>query len=260
MIENDSTLQQCMVFISRFVPWQQLRSVKWKNEKPPPKQAYIPTEIEHIANVLTHAVGVLPSIAATLKLWERSHCNAQKLSAIVYGATLVFLFGISTSFHCVFYSIRKGVLKDFLHRCDRAMIYIFIAGSYFPWLTIQHLPDEGWSCSMKWIVWILAILGIIYQQVFHERYKMLETVFYLVMGIFPALPIVTEHYGFDGMIQLKIGGILYVIGIVFFKSDGSIPCAHAIWHVFVILAASVHYFAILHNLYPLKLPLENVEF
>lgn len=72
------------------------------------------------------------------------------------------------------------------------MIYIFIAGSYFPWLTVQHIPLEGWGLSMKWFVWVLAGLGILYQQAFHERYKSLETLFYIIMGIFPALPIIAE--------------------------------------------------------------------
>lgn len=158
-------------------------------------------------------------------------------------------------------------MKDVLHRCDRAMIYIFIAGSYFPWLTIHNIPVDGWSSSMKWIIWLMAVMGIVYQQAFHEKYKTLETLFYVFMGVFPALPIVTEvstmtflsipafkfvlfQHEFSGMSELKMGGILYVIGIVFFKSDGSIPCAHAIWHLFVVLAAGVHYFAILNNLYP----------
>lgn len=83
-------------------------------------------------------------------------------------------------------------MKDVLHRCDRAMIYIFIAGSYFPWLTIQSLPMDSWASSMKWIVWLLAALGITYQQVFHEKYKTLETLFYCFMGLFPAVPIITE--------------------------------------------------------------------
>lgn len=83
-------------------------------------------------------------------------------------------------------------LRHILHRCDRAMIYIFIAGSYFPWLTIQELPTHGWSSSMKWFVWLLAILGITYQQTFHEKYKCLETIFYLIMGIGPSLFIICE--------------------------------------------------------------------
>jgi monocyte-to-macrophage differentiation protein len=50
--------------------------------------------------------------------------------------------------------------------------------------------------------------------------------------------------------ELKIGGLLYILGVVFFKADGKIPCAHAIWHIFVVMAAGVHYYAILNYLYP----------
>lgn len=52
-----------------------------------------------------------------------------------------------------------------------------------------------------------------------------------------------------GEYQLKMGGLLYMLGVVFFKSDGTIPCAHAIWHLFVTSAAATHYFAILEHLY-----------
>lgn len=83
-------------------------------------------------------------------------------------------------------------LKDVLHRCDRGMIYIFIAGSYFPWLTIEQLPQEGVSSHMRWVIWIMAIMGVVYQQIFHEKYKKLEIIFYLIMGICPVLPILSE--------------------------------------------------------------------
>lgn len=99
---------------------------------------------------------------------------------------LVFFFFLQTIFSS--YSL----LKDVLHRCDRAMIYVFIAGSYFPWLTLEPLPNDGWASSMSWFVWILALLGIVYQQTFHEKYKSLETCFYLVMGIGPAICLIQE--------------------------------------------------------------------
>lgn len=88
--------------------------------------------------------------------------------------------------------IRSRQLRHVLHRCDRAMIYIFIAGSYFPWLTILELPTHGWSSYLKWCVWLLAILGITYQQTFHEKYKCLETIFYLIMGLGPSVLIMIE--------------------------------------------------------------------
>jgi hypothetical protein len=70
------------------------------------------------------------------------------------------------------------------------MIYVFIAASYFPWLTIQPFPLSGWTAELWWIVWVLASLGILYQQLFHERYKCLETCFYLFMGIVPSIAII----------------------------------------------------------------------
>jgi monocyte to macrophage differentiation protein len=54
---------------------------------------------------------------------------------------------------------------------------------------------------------------------------------------------------FVGMPELKIGGFLYLVGVFFFKADGKLSCAHAIWHLFVVVGASVHYIAILKYLY-----------
>lgn len=82
------------------------------NKKALPQEAYNPTPIEHFANVVTHGVWVVPSIWATLDLLDRSRNGAQTLSALVYGATLIFLFCISTSFHCSSYCIRRGLVNN----------------------------------------------------------------------------------------------------------------------------------------------------
>lgn len=52
-----------------------------------------------------------------------------------------------------------------------------------------------------------------------------------------------------GVCELAAGGVLYVVGVVFFKSDGLVPFAHAIWHLFVAAGAAVHYYAIWRYLY-----------
>ncbi|KAL0204243.1 hypothetical protein M9458_002261, partial [Cirrhinus mrigala] len=59
----------------------------------------------------------------------------------------------------------------------------------------------------------------------------------------------------SGLCELLVGGGCYVLGMVFFKSDGIVPFAHAIWHLFVAMGAGIHYYAIWKYLYtPVNLP------
>ena len=45
------------------------------------------------------------------------------------------------------------------------------------------------SVSIRWAVWLLALLGITYQQLFHEKYKALETTFYVLIATLPSLAV-----------------------------------------------------------------------
>lgn len=69
----------------------------------------------------------------------------------------------------------------------------------------------------------------------------------MVVGVCPSI-VVIEMEDVSGLTELAIGGGMYIIGVLFFKSDGVIPFAHAIWHLFVCVGASVHYYAIFNHL------------
>jgi len=231
------------------VEW--MRRVRWKNPPALPGQPYQPTRVEHIANILTHGLYLFPVI---YRCWVdlisvKTTSPDKAWACLVYGLVTIGLFGVSTLFHVIFCANgNHGLLKHILHRCDRAMIYVFIAGSYTPWLTLKNLePKDGWGVFLRWAIWPFASMGIAYQQLFHEKYKSIETLFYIMIGVLPSL-VVYEMVDEEGLSELKLGGVIYLMGVVFFKLDGRLPFAHAIWHLHVVIASRIHYDAVIRYL------------
>uniref|UniRef100_A0A8C6VN76 Monocyte to macrophage differentiation associated n=1 Tax=Naja naja TaxID=35670 RepID=A0A8C6VN76_NAJNA len=217
------------------------------NHPAPANSRYKPTCYEHAANCYTHAFLIFPAIVGSALLHRLSEDQWEKITAWIYGIGLCALFIVSTVFHII--SWKKSHLRTMehcFHMCDRMMIYIFIAASYAPWLNLRELGPL--ASHMRWFIWLMAAGGAFYVFLYHERYKIVELFFYLAMGFSPAL-VVTSMNNTEGLQELAWGGVIYCMGVIFFKSDGIIPFAHAIWHLFVATAAAVHYYAIWKYLY-----------
>ncbi|KAF2346614.1 AdipoR/hemolysin-III-related [Trinorchestia longiramus] len=173
------------------------KRIAWMNPIAVGRAGYEPTTVEHWANIISHGVFVAPAIWLAWLLVESAGMevtdgwkSVRTVACGVYGAALVLLFTVSTVFHVVCYTGRGSFLRHLLHRADRAMIYLFIASSYTPWLLLKPLPLQSWTIHLRWGIWVLAVLGILYQQVFHEMFKMVDTVFYVLIGVMPSLAVV----------------------------------------------------------------------
>ncbi|XP_070636361.1 ras-associating and dilute domain-containing protein isoform X1 [Bos indicus] len=230
------------MFAPRLLDFQKTKYARFMNHRVPAHKRYQPTEYEHAANCATHALWIIPSILGSSNLYFLSDDDWEAISAWIYGLGLCGLFVVSTVFHTI--SWKKSHLRTVehcLHMSDRMVIYFFIAASYAPWLNLRELGP--WASHMRWLVWIMASVGTVYVFFFHERYKLVELLCYVIMGFFPAL-VVLSMPDTEGIWELVTGGVFYCLGMVFFKSDGRIPFAHAIWHLFVAFGAGTHYYAI----------------
>jgi hemolysin III len=131
-----------------------------------------------------------------------------------------------------------------LRRFDHAAIFLMIAGTYTPFILIKmHTP---WGLGLLAVVWTMAGIGIAIK-LFAPRYlEGLSTALYLVQGwavIAAWEPLMSAMPG-RVLTLLVAGGVLYTIGVVFHLWE-RLPYQNAIWHGFVLSAASCHFAAVL---------------
>ncbi|HLR23862.1 MAG TPA: hemolysin III family protein [Pseudogracilibacillus sp.] len=197
---------------------------------------------EEIAHAITHGIGSLLSIIALVLLITFSAFDGGALmivSVTIFGCTMLFMYVSSTIVH----SLPIGKWKDIFLVIDHASIYVFIAGSYTPFVLIQINGGFGWT--LFGIVWGCALAGIILKLFFVKKFVILSTLFYILMGwmIVIAWQPLTEALHSNGVMLLVTGGIIYTIGSIFYVWK-RIPYHHVIWHIFVLAGSISHFFAV----------------
>ncbi|GEN34396.1 MULTISPECIES: PAQR family membrane homeostasis protein TrhA [Aneurinibacillus] len=208
------------------------------------------TRKEEVANAITHGIGALFSIAALVWLLvaaSESGTAWHVVSFAIYGVTMLLLYLSSTLVH----SFPPGKVKDIFEICDHASIYLFIAGTYTPFLFLVIKGALGWT--LFGVVWGMALAGVIFKMFFTKKFMYLSTVLYIVMGwlIVLAWQPLVAGLPFGGMVLLVVGGVLYTLGTVFYMWRG-FPFHHAVWHTFVLAGTAAHFFGVFFYLLPLR--------
>ncbi|MBB6451260.1 hemolysin III [Geomicrobium halophilum] len=204
---------------------------------------------EEIANAITHGIGSILSIAALVLLVVHASMVGTPLHVVsvsIFGVTMIILYVCSTLLH----SFPKGKAKDLFEIFDHSAIYLFIAGTYTPFLF--HALEGALSWTLFGIVWGVAVVGITFKAFFVKRFRILSTIFYIGMGwiiIIAWNPLVAAIPSEATMLLLS-GGILYTVGTLFYMWR-SFPYHHAVWHVFVIAGSVAHFFAVFLYIIPL---------
>lgn len=201
----------------------------------------IQSPFEERLNALTHAIGALFGIVALVLLivYNTQKSDWSLFSVIVYGISIIILFTASTFYHAV-----KGEKrKHYFRIVDHISIYFLIAGTYTPVCLISLEQSLGWT--LFFVVWGIAVFGVILKLFFTGRFEIFSTLLYLVMGwlIVFDFPNLSDTVGDGGVLFLFAGGLAYTVGIVFYAIH-KIPFNHVIWHLFVLAGAICHFFMI----------------
>ncbi len=198
------------------------------------------THREEIASLVTHAAGILFSLAALVVMLMLSFGNLlETLSAAVFGLSLVVLYTSSTLYHISTTPRWKSRFQTLDHIC----IYLLIAGSYTPFTLITLKGPWGWSLFAA--VWAMAIGGVLIKTLWKgKKDHWFSTALYLLMGWLIVLAIrpLFQELPTTGLVWLVAGGLAYTLGVIFFAWH-RLPYNHAIWHLFVLTGSVCHVLA-----------------
>ena len=207
--------------------------------------AYTPQE--EFYSALIHGIGVLLSLAMLSILVVFAVIYGSTVSVVtstIFGVSMMTVFLTSTLYHAT----KNPATKMKIKRIDHIVIYYLIAGTYTPFCLVNINGMKGWI--IFGIIWALALLGTVLKIILKSTKgtKVWSLGLYLLMGwlVIFTLPEFVSILPSTGFLFVIIGGLFYTVGVVFYVMK-KVRFTHAIWHVFVLGGAIMHFFAVLYS-------------
>ena len=221
---------------------------------------------EEVLNASTHGFGFLLSIVGSTVLMNavveyEGTTDYHYWACLVYSVSLMFLFLFSTLYHSFFMMPQTYKIFQIL---DNIGIYMLIAGSYTPIMLVgMHNSHKARLLLIaEWTMATVSSCFAVYGDINHPGNQRLKLASFLVMGtaVLLIIPDLITFLPQDALWLLIAGGACYLIGIVFFIMAYKVPIYHAIWHLWVLVAAALHWFCI--YLYLMNIPInlsQNIQ-
>jgi len=198
---------------------------------------------EEIANGVSHGLALVACLIATPFLLSSASRRGDAWSVVgtaIFAGAMIFMYLSSTLYHVLPENRAKRVFRVL----DHVAIFTLIAGTYTPF-TLGVLRG-AWGWTLFSIVWSLAVLGMTLKITGALWRPLISIGLYLAMGwlIIIAIRPLWLKVPFPGMLLLFAGGIAYTAGVAFYAAE-RIRYSHFVWHLFVVLGTTCHFFAVL---------------
>jgi hemolysin III len=189
--------------------------------------------------------------------WTATGQAKHVIACAAFGLTSVLLFAVSMTYHFLHdgFSISARLMHLF-EELDHFAIYLFIAGTYTPFLL--NAVAEPWTTILLASVWSIALIGTLYTRIKSRlpkwaQHRFAYTGLFLLMG-WTILVRAGEIYNALNQTQLMLllaGAASYTVGAVVYATERpslfrEVFGFHELWHTLVIGGFVPHYFLILH--------------
>ena len=195
---------------------------------------------EEALNIATHVLGFILSLIFFIPVVVKAYSGKDIigfLAWLIYFIAIAIMFLSSSLYHAMTNPLARTIFRA----VDHGVIYLTIAGSYTPVILIGL--RSTFSIVIFVLIWILAIVGIVmniaaFTTGKEDKINKASMIIYMAMGWISLLLIyqIYKYIGIYYILFLFLGGLFYTIGAVFY-SIKKIPYNHAIWHIFILVAA-----------------------
>lgn len=216
------------------------------NEPVPRLTDRLPTAGERAADAAVHGAGIAAALAGAAWIVATAGADAsptQIAALLTYSAASLIMLVASAAYNLARVPRRRQLLRRF----DHAGIFAMIAGTCTPFAL---LGLEGAAAVQTTVaVWSIAITGSITALTRPRFFSRISIPMYLAfggVGVIAVRPLLS-HLETGIVLLLAIGIAVYVIGIAVHVSE-RLRFQAALWHVFVVVAAGIHYAAIFNSL------------
>lgn len=201
---------------------------------------------EEIMNMVTHIVGGAVGISALVLcvVFSALHKNPWAVvSSAVYGATMIILYAVSSTYH----GLKHPVAKRVMQIIDHCTIFFLISGTYTPILLTAIRPIDP---AAAWIVfgieWGVTIVASALNAIDLKKYSIFSMICYIVMGwcVVSILPQTVKAMTLSGFMWLLGGGIAYTIGAILYCIGKKKRYIHSVFHIFVVIGSVLQFFSI----------------
>jgi hemolysin III len=197
----------------------------------------------HLCSAVTATVGglALVSVAAIT--------SSQKavLATLIYTVTIVAMFSVSAIYHRKHW--HNPVALKWMKRLDHSAIFVFIAGSYTPFVLLAMPPRTG--VEVLGVVWAGALAGAALKMSWPSAPRWVGIPLYLLLGWAANFYAGSLLDGGGPIVVglLVLGGVLYNVGAVLYGIRWPNPWPHTFgyhefFHAFTAAAAISHYVAV----------------
>ena len=206
---------------------------------------------EHIkdpGSAITHFIGMLMAIFAAVPLLIKAAHEPSRIYVIsiaIYAISLILLYAASTTYH-TFNKSEK--INTILKKIDNMMISVLIAGSYTPICLLVLKGKTG--IILLYIVWGIAIVGILIKAFWVYCPKWVSSVLYIGMGwtcvlaftqLLNSMSPAAFGWLLAGGIIYTVGGVIYALKLPLFNSRHKYFGSHEIFHLFVMGGSACHF-------------------